>query len=67
MRRGALVRLVLVGLAAGAAAFVVAFFVPWLPEQASKEGERIDLVFWVTTGICIFVFSIVAGLSIYAG
>jgi cytochrome c oxidase subunit 2 len=66
VRRSALVRLVAVGLAAAAAAFIVAFFVPWLPEQASKERERIDLVFWVTTGICIFVFAIVAGLSIYA-
>jgi cytochrome c oxidase subunit 2 len=60
------VRLVCVGLAAGAVVLIVALFVPWLPEQASKERERIDLVFWVTTGICIFVFSIVAGVSIYA-
>src|SRR4029453_8623685 len=41
-------------------------FIPWLPEVASKERERIDVVFWVTTGICIFVFSIVAGVSVYA-
>jgi cytochrome c oxidase subunit 2 len=60
------VRLVAVGLAAGAAVLIVALFVPWLPEQASKEREQIDLVFWVTTGICIFVFGIVAGVSIYA-
>lgn len=66
MRRGALVRLVAVGLAAGAGAFIVAFFVPWLPEVASRERERIDVVFWVTTGICIFVFAIVAGFSVYA-
>ena len=66
MRRGTLVRLVAVGLAAAAVAVAVAIFVPWLPEQASKERERIDLVFWVATGICIFVFGIVAGVTLYA-
>jgi cytochrome c oxidase subunit 2 len=66
VRRGALIRLVAVGLAAGVIALAVALFIPWLPEVASKERERIDVVFWVTTGICIFVFSIVAGVSVYA-
>jgi cytochrome c oxidase subunit II len=66
VRRGTIVRLVAVGLAAGAAVLLVALFVPWLPPVASKERERIDLVFWVTTGICIFVFAIVAGVSVYA-
>jgi cytochrome c oxidase subunit II len=66
VRRGALVRLVAVGLAAVALALIVALFVPWLPVDASEERERIDLVFWVTTAICIFVFGIVAGVSIYA-
>jgi cytochrome c oxidase subunit 2 len=66
VRRGTLVRLVAVGLAAAAGAFIAAFFVPWLPEEASRERERIDLVFWVTSGICIFVFALVAGLSVYA-
>jgi cytochrome c oxidase subunit 2 len=66
VRRGALVRLVAVGLVAGALALIVALFVPWLPTGASEERERIDLVFWVTTAICIFVFGIVAGVSIYA-
>ena len=66
MRRGALIRLVGVGLAAAAAAFALAFFVPWLPEQASVERERIDFVFWFTTIVCIFVFAIVAGVTIYA-
>ena len=66
MRRGALIRLIGVGLAAAAAAFAVAFFIPWLPEQASVERERIDFVFWFTTVVCIFVFGIVAGVTIYA-
>ena len=59
-------RLLVVALIAAVAAVLVAVLVPWLPEQASQERERIDLVFWVTTGICIFVFAIVAGLSVYS-
>jgi cytochrome c oxidase subunit II len=66
VRRGTLSRLVAVGLAAGAGAFIAAFFIPWLPDQASREREWIDLVFWVTSAICIFVFALVAGLSVYA-
>jgi cytochrome c oxidase subunit II len=66
VRKGALVRLAVVGLVAGAAAVAVALFVPWLPETASEERDRIDVVFWVATGICIFVFAIVAGVSLYA-
>lgn len=45
----------------------IAYFVDWLPEQASEERQGIDLVFWVTVAICIFVFAIVAAVSIYAG
>ena len=60
MRRGAIVRLVVIALLAAAAATAVAIFVPWLPPVRSKEGERIDFVFWFVTGICIFVFAIVA-------
>ena len=35
-----------VGLAACAVAFAVAFFIPWLPENASEERDGIDFVFW---------------------
>ena len=45
----------------------IAYFVDWLPEQASEERQGIDLVFWVTVAICIFFFSVVAAVSIYSG
>jgi cytochrome c oxidase subunit 2 len=67
VRRGALLGLVAIGLAAAAVATAVAVFIGWLPEQASKEREGIDFVFWFTTAICIAIFSIVAGVSVYAG
>ena len=66
MRRGAIVRVVTIGLLAAAAATAVALPVPWLPAQESKEGERIDLVFWFTVAICIAVFAVVAAVTVYS-
>jgi cytochrome c oxidase subunit II len=67
VRRGAIVMLILIGVAAAAATALIAIFVPWLPTSASEERDGIDLVFWVTTAICIGIFSVVAAVSIYAG
>ncbi len=58
--------LVLVGVLAAAATAVVALFVPWLPEQASKEREGIDFVFWLTTWICVFIFAVVVAAISYS-
>ena len=66
MRRGAIVRLVTIGLLAAAVATAVALLIPWLPAQESKEGERIDAVFWFTVAICIAVFAVVAAVTVYS-
>jgi len=55
-----------IGVLAGAIASAFALIPNWLPEPASKEAGRIDFVFWFVTGICIFVFSIVAAVSVFA-
>src|ERR671937_902848 len=66
MRRGSIVALLAIGTAAGAAATAVALFLPWLPPVASKERERIDLVFWFTVAICIMIFAIVVAVLAYS-
>jgi len=66
VRRGVLVRLVAVGLAAAAVASAVAFFVPWLPTPASKQADRIDFVFWFVTGISIAIFALVVAVILYS-
>jgi cytochrome c oxidase subunit 2 len=66
VRAGPLIRVLLVALLLAAAATAVALFIPWLPEQASKEGERIDFVFWFVTAICIGIFAVVASVSVYS-
>jgi cytochrome c oxidase subunit 2 len=66
VRRGSIVRVVAIGVIVGIAATAIAIFIPWLPDLASEEGERIDFVFWFVTGICIVIFAVVAAVSIYS-
>jgi cytochrome c oxidase subunit 2 len=58
--------LIVIGVLAGAVASALALIPNWLPEPASREAGRIHFVFWFVTGICIFVFSIVAAVSVFA-
>jgi len=66
VRRGSIVQLIVVGVLAAAVASAVALIPDWLPKSASDEAGRIDFVFWFVTGICIFVFAIVAAVSVLA-
>ncbi len=66
MRRRWFVQLaVLAALVAGATT-AVALLIPWLPESAGKERDRIDLVFWLTTGIAVAIFAIVVSAIVFA-
>jgi cytochrome c oxidase subunit II len=58
--------MVLVGLAVGGVLAVVAVFIPWLPEPASKQADLVDNAYWLVTIICVCVFAVVAGVSVYA-
>src|SRR5919201_260150 len=55
-----------VGVAVGGVLAVVAVFIPWLPEPASKQADLVDNVYWLVTIICVVVFAVVAGVSVYA-
>jgi cytochrome c oxidase subunit 2 len=66
VRGGSLIKVLLVSILLGAIATAVAIFVPWLPDQSSKEAERIDFVFWFVTAICIAIFAVVAAISVYS-
>lgn len=55
-----------IGLVAGVVTTLVAVLIQWLPTSASEEMDRITFVFWFTTIICIVVFAIVAGWTVYA-
>ena len=66
MRRGSILQLVGLGILFGGLATLVAVLIPWLPPVASKQRDRIDFVFWFTTGIAIAVFALVAAVIAYS-
>jgi len=66
VRRGSFVQLLLFAVVAGAIGVAIAIFPNWLPPAASREAGRIHFVFWFVTGICIFIFSIVAAVLAYS-
>jgi cytochrome c oxidase subunit 2 len=66
VRRGSIVQLVLIGVVAGAIAAAVAILIPWLPNWAGDEGERIGFVFWFTTIIAISIFALVAAVIVFS-
>jgi cytochrome c oxidase subunit II len=51
---------------AGVITAVVAYAIPWLGTNASREGARIDFTFWFVEWISIFIFAIVAAVLAYA-
>jgi len=66
VRRGSLFQLIAIGTLVGGAVAAVALLIPWLPPNASEERDRIDFVFWFTTGICIAIFAVVAAVTVYS-
>lgn len=66
MRRGSLVQLLVLGAIIGAASAAIALLIPWLPPAASVQRDRIDVVFWLVTTICLAIFSLVAAVTIYS-
>ncbi len=66
MRKGSIPQLLGLGVLFGGVATVVALVVPWLPPDASKERDGIDLVFWFTTAIAIAVFALVMAVIAYS-
>jgi cytochrome c oxidase subunit II len=58
--------MVLVGVAVGGALALVATLIPWLPSADSSEAGKVDRVYWFVTIICIAIFALVAGVSVYA-
>jgi cytochrome c oxidase subunit II len=58
--------LVVVGAVVAAGTAAVAVLVPWLPEQASVQRERMDPLFWLVTWISVAIFALVAAVIVYA-
>jgi len=63
---GSIASLVGIGIVAGGIAAAVALALPWLPDPASKEADRIDPLFWFVIVICIVVFAVVIAVMTYS-
>ena len=61
VRRAALVRMVAIGIVTAILVTLVAVLIPWLPNSASEQMDRITFTYWFTTVICIAIFALVAG------
>ena len=66
MRRGAIVRILGLGIVITILVGLVAVLIPWLPDPASKQMERIEDVYWFATIICIGIFALVISVLIYS-
>jgi cytochrome c oxidase subunit 2 len=55
-----------VGVAVGGALALVAVLIPWLPPADSTQAHKVDDVYWFVTIICMAIFALVAGVSVYS-
>ena len=65
MRKGQIVQLAVLTAFIAAATTAVALLIPWLPVSASEQRERIDVTFWLATGISIFIFAVVIAAIVF--
>ena len=66
VRKSLIIQLIAIAVVIGVVAFIIGFWIDWLPPLASEEGGRIDDVYVVVSAICLVIFAIVASVSIYA-
>src|SRR5262245_28280101 len=58
--------MVVIAAFAALVATLVAVLIPWLPDSASEQMDRITFVYWFATIICIGIFSLVAAVIVEA-
>jgi cytochrome c oxidase subunit II len=66
VRRGSVLQLLGIAALAALITSLAATLIPWLPNPASKEAERIQFVYWFTTVIAIAVFAAVVAVLAYS-
>ncbi len=58
--------MVAIGIVVAILVTLVAVLIPWLPDSASEQMDRITFTFWFVTVISIAIFALVAAVSIYS-
>jgi cytochrome c oxidase subunit 2 len=59
-------KMVVIAALAGLVGGLVAVLIPWLPESASEEMDRITFTYWFATVICLAIFALVAAIIVEA-
>ncbi len=65
-RSGHVLPIAIIGLVVGAICVVIALAIDWLPDPASKEADRVDLLIWWTVWASIGIFTIVVTFLVYS-
>jgi cytochrome c oxidase subunit 2 len=58
--------MVAIGIVVAILVTLVAVLIPWLPDSASVQMDRIEFVFWFATVISIGIFALVAAVVLYS-
>jgi cytochrome c oxidase subunit II len=58
--------MVAIGIVATILVSLVAVLIPWLPDSASEQMDRITFTYWFATVICIGIFAVVAAVIVYS-
>ena len=66
VRRGAIIRMTALAVLLAVVTGLVAVLIPWLPESAGEEMDRIIFTFWFATIICIVIFAVVGAVILYS-
>lgn len=66
VHKAEVLKMIVLGALIAAVVAIAAWFIPWLPESASKQMDRITFVYWFATIICIFIFALVMSVLLYS-
>jgi cytochrome c oxidase subunit 2 len=66
IRSGHALPIAIIGIVTGAVCVLIALAIDWLPDPASKEADRVDLLIWWTVWASIGIFVIVVTFLVYS-
>ena len=60
------VPLLVLAVVIGGATTAVALLIDWIPQQATEQAERVDILMWFVVWACVVIFTIVATVLVYS-
>jgi cytochrome c oxidase subunit 2 len=66
VRKGVIIQLCVLGAVIGAVVAVIAFLIPWMPDDGAEQAGRIDDIYLLASVISVVIFAIVAAWLLYS-